>query len=79
MAEKQSTNLGKCSLVIKGAYDATVQYGRLDIVYANDQSYVCKKTCTGIAVTNTEYWQLLAKKGDTGPIGPTGATGAQGE
>lgn len=75
MAGKQSTNLGKCSFIIKGAYDASVKYGRLDIVYANEQSYVCKKECTGIAVTNTEYWQLFAKKGDKGNTGATGATG----
>lgn len=79
MAEKQSTNLGKCSFVIKGAYDASVKYGRLDIVYANEQSYVCKKECTGITVTNTEYWQLFAKKGDKGNTGATGAIGPKGD
>ncbi len=84
------TILGKVSVVPKKIYSNTTTYKRLDIVTHEGSSYLCLKDCTGIEVTNTEYWQLLAKKGEkgntgeqgiqgkTGPQGPEGKQGPQG-
>lgn len=40
-----------------GAWDAQTVYAALSVVYANEQSYVSRKTVpAGTEVTNTEYW-----------------------
>lgn len=40
-----------------GAWDAQTVYAALSVVYANNQSYVSRKTVpAGTEVTNTEYW-----------------------
>lgn len=57
------TVLGKVGMTPKGSYSNVTEYKRLDVVTHDGCSYVCLKTCTGIAVTNTEYWQLIAEKG----------------
>lgn len=58
------TKIGKVAITPKKQYSANTGYTRLDIVTYNGSSYLCLKDCTGIAVTNTEYWQLIAQKGD---------------
>lgn len=62
-------NLGKILMTPKGAYDSTVAYEFLDIVSYNGGSYVCKKAGTGNVPTNTEYWQLIAEKGNMPVVG----------
>ncbi len=57
------TVLGKVGMTPRGSYSNVTEYKRLDVVTYDGCSYVCLKTCTGIAVTNTEYWQLIAEKG----------------
>ena len=40
-----------------GAWDAQTVYAALSVVYANEQSYVSRKTVpAGTKLTNTEYW-----------------------
>lgn len=73
------TSLGKVSVLPKGEYSSVIQYSRLDIVTYKGSSYICIKDSLGIEITNEEYWQLLAQKGDTGETGATGAKGDKGD
>ena len=73
------TSLGKVSVLPKGEYSSVIQYSRLDIVTYKGSSYLCIKDSLGIEITNEEYWQLLAQKGDTGETGATGAKGDKGD
>ena len=60
------TKIGKVGITPKGAYSNEKNYVRLDVVTENGSSYVCLKDCVGKDVADTEYWQLVAKKGDKG-------------
>lgn len=60
------TKIGKVGITPKGAYSNERNYVRLDVVTENGSSYVCLKDCVGKDVTDTEYWQLVAEKGDKG-------------
>ena len=40
-------------------------------VYAGS-TYLCLKNCTGVPPTNTEYWLMIASKGDNGAQGNNG-------
>lgn len=65
----------------KGAYDASKAYTYLNWVTSGGSSYVCINkdgAPAGTAVTNTTYWAVMAKKGDTGAQGPKGDTGPAG-
>ena len=65
----------------KGAYDASQAYTYLNWVTSGGSSYVCINkdgAPAGTAVTDTAYWAVMAKKGDTGAQGPKGDTGPQG-
>ena len=75
---KVSTNLGKVATTPKGEYSNETTYIRLDIVSYNGSSYVCLKESVGNLPTNTEYWQLIASKGDTGAKGQDGKDGQDG-
>lgn len=40
-----------------GAWDKTIEYAALSVVYANEQSYVSRKTVpANTEITNTEFW-----------------------
>lgn len=52
-------NAGRVLMIPKGDYNAATTYERLDFVYYQGRSYVCKQTSTGNAPTNTTYWQAL--------------------
>ena len=80
-------NTGKVQLTYKGAWASGTNYTYLDWVTSGGSSYVCINKSgapAGTAVTNTTYWAVIAKKGDTGAQGPkgdkgdTGATGPKG-
>ena len=51
--------LGKIGMNLRGTYDASATYNKLDVVTYNGSSYAALQCCTGIPVTNTEYWQML--------------------
>ena len=80
--------LGRVIPIPKGEYSYNTSYTELDIVSYNGGSYICKKPTLGNEPTNTEYWQLISKKGDVGaqgqngeqgPVGPQGPQGEKGE
>lgn len=53
--------------VPKGAYNAATDYSVGDSVDYNGSSYVMYADATaGTAPTDTDYWQVVANKGDTG-------------
>lgn len=54
-------NLGRIGMNVRGAYSATANYEKLDVVSYNGSSYVAKAACTNVLPTNTEKWELLAK------------------
>ncbi len=56
-------NLGRVGLVIKGEYDNTTQYKKLDVVFFNGRTYVAKRDAKGQEPTNTVYWQQMVYKG----------------
>lgn len=47
----------------RGEYSALEEYTALDLVSYNGSSYLCREGCTGIAPTNTTYWQVFAAGG----------------
>ena len=51
--------LGKIGMNLRGTYDASATYHKLDVVTYNGSSYAALQICTGVPVTNTEYWQQL--------------------
>lgn len=67
--------LGVVAMEPKGEYSAFAYYEKLNVVTYEGSSYVAKQSCTGITPTNTEYWELVAEKGDTGDKGETGNDG----
>ena len=62
----------------KGPWSATTAYRRGDVVVAGGSSFLARLANTGVAVTNSTNWGVLAQKGDVGPAGPTGPTGPTG-
>ena len=62
-----------------GEYDDTKSYSPPAKVASNGSSYLNIKPCTGIAPPNTEYWLLIAAKGDKGQKGEKGNPGEKGE
>lgn len=66
----ESIELGIVGIKNMGVYDSQTPYEKLNVVTYNGSSYCALKNSKGVAPTNTEYWQLYAEKGDTGPQGP---------
>lgn len=56
-----SASAGRVLLMPKGDYNASETYTILDCVTFGSSAYVCKKTSTGHAPTDTEYWQVLVR------------------
>ena len=64
-----TTNLGKVSVTPKGAWAITNTYEILDIVTSGGSSYLAKQDVpTGVLLTNTSYWIMIAEKGDGGEV-----------
>lgn len=78
MAEQVTQVLGIVGMSNKGEYSADAYYEKLNVVTYQGSSYSAKTDVHGIVPTNTDYWQLLASKGDTGSKGETGDTGPAG-
>lgn len=62
------TNLGRITIVWKGTYSDTGDYIRLDAVAKDGSSYLCLKPCSGIPVSNEEYWTCIASRGNDGEV-----------
>lgn len=74
-----STNLGRVSLVPRGAFDASAVYDRLDVVEHEGSSYLTLADGTiGVAPAGSPAFMLLAQKGETGAPGPQGNDGPEG-
>lgn len=56
-----------------GEYSNVTAYTTGDSVSYNGSSYLASQSTTGNLPTDTNYWQLLAEKGDTGAAGPWGS------
>jgi len=66
-------------LVPKGVFDDAIDYQVGDSVSYGGSSYVMYVDApAGTLPTDTDYWQVLASKGDTGATGSTGAKGDTG-
>jgi hypothetical protein len=52
-------NAGRILILPKGEYDASKTYEMLDLVNRNGISWLAKKTVSGIAPVEGEYWQPL--------------------
>ena len=70
MTETVTERLGKVQMTPRGQYSASAQYAFLDLVEKDGSGYLAKKASTGVPVTNTEYWMLLAGRGFAG-VSPT--------
>lgn len=75
-----TTVLGKVAVTPKGEWSSTVTYEKLDVVSYNGSSYLSVRTVPAATpLSNTNYWLLLAQKGDTGngvaSIEKTGTSG----
>ena len=55
--------LGKVGMNLRGNYDASATYDKLDVVTYGGSSYAALQSCTGVPVTNTKYWQVLCVDG----------------
>lgn len=71
-------NAGRVRFVSRGTYNNSTQYYLFDLVDYNGSSYIAKENSLGNLPTNTQYWQLIAEKGNTGSTGQTGPVGATG-
>lgn len=74
----KTIDLGKVSIVPRGAYSASETYMPLDIVTHEGSGYLVLKECSGVTPENGEYYQLMSRKGDKGEKGDKGDTGPQG-
>jgi ethanolamine utilization microcompartment shell protein EutS len=64
-----SINLGRIGMVVKGPWNSTFTYDRLDVVSYQGGGYVALDTNTNKAPdTNTAYWLQIAEPGKTGSI-----------
>lgn len=75
MSEPIVTPLGIVGIKNRGEYNAATNYEKLNVVTYQGSSYCAKGNTIGNLPTNTNYWYLLAQKGDKGDTGNTGATG----
>lgn len=80
--EGQKGNTGT-SIRFKGEWNSSTLYvcdaNYIDLVVSNGNTYRCKLNNTNQAVTNTTYWELVAKKGDPGTQGAKGDPGTPGK
>ena len=54
-----TTNLGRVSIVPKGAYNSSTAYKRQDLVTYDNNTYLAIADSTGVPVTNTAKWLKL--------------------
>jgi len=74
------TDLGRVSLVPRGAYDAAAVYRRLDIVEHEGSSYlVLVDGVSGVEPAEGPAYMLVAEKGGKGDTGAPGTPGVKGD
>lgn len=67
-----AVDLGKISITPKGVHSSSNIYEILDVVTSNGNSYLSLRDGNSEPLNNTDNWQLIAQKGDTGAQGPPG-------
>ena len=73
---------GRILIMAVGNYNAATPYEPLDLVAYNDESWLCRKACTGVTPTSqaSEYWQKfgsavgIATVSNTGIVRPDGSS-----
>ena len=66
--EPITKDLGKVMITIEGEHSLKREYEVLSVVSFENISYISKKNVpSNIPVTNTEYWQLIARGGGKTP------------
>ena len=73
---------GRILIMAVGNYNAATPYEPLDLVAYNDESWLCRKACTGVTPTAqaSEYWQKfgsavgIATVSNTGIVRPDGSS-----
>lgn len=60
--------IGTVAMVPKGEYNLEENYEYLNVISYDGSSYIAKRASKGVPPTNTEYWQLCSRKGDTGEV-----------
>lgn len=78
MAEPITNVLGIVSIKLRGEYDASITYEKLNVVTYQGSSYCAKGPTQGNLPTDTEFWSLIAEKGDKGDTGDDGYTPVKG-
>jgi len=78
MAEQITQVLGIVGIKHCGAYDATIQYEKLNVVTYQGSSYCAKGNTLGNLPTDAAYWDLIAEKGDKGDTGSQGPKPVKG-
>lgn len=65
-----STNLGRVAIVPKGTWNSATAYTKLNVVsYAGSSYMAIQNVPIGTPVNDTDYWQIVAEKGQTGGLG----------
>jgi hypothetical protein len=64
------------SITVRGTFDETTDYQRLDVVALDGGSFVALKDAPGPCPGSG--WQLFASRGKRGPVGQTGERGERG-
>jgi hypothetical protein len=64
------------SITVRGTFDATAEYRRLDVVALNGGCFIARKDAPGPCPGSG--WQLLASQGKRGVAGEKGERGPQG-
>ncbi len=72
-------DLGIVAMDFKGEYDSGKNYEAKNVVTYNGSSYVALKETKGNEPNNTEFWALLAKRGEKGEQGIQGPQGEKGD
>ena len=71
--------LGKVVITPKGEFNEATTYQKLDVVTYQGSSFICLQKTVSNLPTNTEYWQLIAEKGEQGEQGLQGIQGEKGD
>lgn len=58
------TNLGRVGMVLRGEYSPSTSYERLDVVYYQKGAYCARTAVSGVAPTNSTYWQTIVSMND---------------
>lgn len=82
-----STNLGRVLPIYKGSWSLSSAYEKLDNVLHNGNTYIAIKDVPAFTTETepdtgtvaSEYWQLIASKGDTGGVGAVSANATKSD